>query len=90
MPEDAELSPWLSPILVLPLLQLLSCSSLTEPLAEKRTHQLNLDLAHRLLRQISKGTDKRQVMHWLLPHFVLTVCALEYLLYHKLNTQFVV
>ncbi|XP_056883084.1 focadhesin [Takifugu flavidus] len=60
VPEDAELSPWLSPILVLPLLQLLSCSSLTEPLAEKRTHQLNLDLAHRLLRQISKGTDKRQ------------------------------
>uniref|UniRef100_H2RQ74 Focadhesin n=1 Tax=Takifugu rubripes TaxID=31033 RepID=H2RQ74_TAKRU len=58
--KNAELSPWLSPILVLPLLQLLSCSSLTEPLAEKRTHQLNLDLAHRLLRQISKGTDKRQ------------------------------
>lgn len=48
--------------MVLPLLQLLFCSRLTEPLAEKRAHQLNLDLAHRLLHQISKGTDKVQVI----------------------------
>lgn len=62
LPEGATLSPWLSPVLVLPLLQLLSCSALTEPLAEKRTHRLNVDLAHRLLHQISKGTDKPQVI----------------------------
>lgn len=62
LPEGAMLSPWLSPVLVLPLLQLLSCSALTEPLAEKRTHRLNVDLAQRLLHQISKGTDKPQVI----------------------------
>ena len=55
------LSPWLSPVLIMPLLQLLTCSTLTEPLAEKRTNRLNQDLAHRVLRQISKGTDKPQV-----------------------------
>lgn len=60
LPEGSET--WLSPVLVLPLLQLLSCSALTEPLAEKRTHRLNVDLAHRLLHQISKGTDKPQVI----------------------------
>ncbi|KAM7365969.1 hypothetical protein PAMP_015444 [Pampus punctatissimus] len=58
VPEHAELSPWLSPVLVLPVLQLLSCSGLTEPLAERRTHSLNHNLAHSLLRNISKQTDK--------------------------------
>lgn len=62
LPEGDAPLPWLSPVMVLPLLQLLSCSRLTEPLAEKRAHQLNLDLAHRLLHQISKGTDKAQVI----------------------------
>lgn len=58
VPEQAELSPWLSPVLVLPVLQLLSCSGLTEPLANRRTHSLNQDLAHRLLRSISRQMDK--------------------------------
>ena len=56
--EQAEVSPWLSPVLVLPVLQLLSCSSLTEPLAERRTHSLIQELAHRLLRSIGRETDK--------------------------------
>ncbi|XP_035531603.1 focadhesin [Morone saxatilis] len=58
VPEQAELSPWLSPVLVLPVLQLLSCSGLTEALADRRTHSLNQDLAHSLLRSISKEADK--------------------------------
>uniref|UniRef100_A0A3B5A296 Focadhesin n=1 Tax=Stegastes partitus TaxID=144197 RepID=A0A3B5A296_9TELE len=57
-PEQAELSPWLSPVLVLPVLQLLSCSSLTEPLADQRTHSLNHSLANSLLSSISRPTDK--------------------------------
>ncbi|XP_040887163.1 focadhesin [Toxotes jaculatrix] len=57
-PEQAELSPWLSPVLVLPVLQLLSCSGLTEPLADRRTHNLNHSLAHSLLRSISKRRDR--------------------------------
>uniref|UniRef100_A0A8C4I130 Focadhesin n=1 Tax=Dicentrarchus labrax TaxID=13489 RepID=A0A8C4I130_DICLA len=58
VPEQAELCPWLSPVLVLPVLQLLSCSGLTEALTDRRTHSLNQDLAHSLLRSISKETDK--------------------------------
>ncbi|XP_070711064.1 focadhesin isoform X2 [Pempheris klunzingeri] len=55
--EQAELSPWLSPVLVLPVLQLLACSGFTEPLADRRTHSLNQDLAHRLLHSISREAD---------------------------------
>lgn len=58
VPEQAEPSPWSSPVLVLPVLQLLSCSDLTEPLADRRTHSLNKDLAHRLLRRISRPAGK--------------------------------
>lgn len=62
VPEKAELSPWLSPVLALPVLQLLTCSGLTEALADRRTHSLNQDLAHSLLRNISREMDKpRQV-----------------------------
>lgn len=62
VPEQSELSPWLSPVLVLPVLQLLSCLNLTEPLADQRTHSRNYDLAQSLLRSISRETDKpRQV-----------------------------
>ncbi|CAJ1086531.1 focadhesin [Xyrichtys novacula] len=57
VPEDSELAPWLSPVLVLPVLQLLSCSSLTEALADPRIHTLNQDLAHKLLSRISRETD---------------------------------
>ncbi|XP_053199817.1 focadhesin [Scomber japonicus] len=58
IPEQAELCPWLSPVLVLPVLQLLSCSGLTEPLSDQRTHNQNHNLAHSLLRCISRQTDK--------------------------------
>uniref|UniRef100_A0A8C9XPL8 Focadhesin n=1 Tax=Sander lucioperca TaxID=283035 RepID=A0A8C9XPL8_SANLU len=58
--EQAELAPWLSPILVLPVLQLLSCAALSEPLADRRTHSLNQDLAHRLLRSISSRESARR------------------------------
>ncbi|XP_076581516.1 focadhesin [Chaetodon auriga] len=60
VPEQAELAPWVSPVLVLPVLQLLSCSALIEPLADRRTHSLNQDLAHSLLRSISREADKRR------------------------------
>ncbi|KAM9335629.1 focadhesin [Symphorus nematophorus] len=56
--EQAQLSPWLSPVLVLPVLQLLSCSGLTEALADRRTHSLNQDLAQRLLCSFSRERDK--------------------------------
>ncbi|MED6274371.1 hypothetical protein CHARACLAT_015768 [Characodon lateralis] len=59
-PEQAELSHWLSPVLVLPLLQLLSCSRLTEPLADPTTHSLNHSLAQSLLDSIRKPTSKAQ------------------------------
>ncbi|XP_068163845.1 focadhesin isoform X2 [Antennarius striatus] len=58
VPEQADPPPWLSPVLVLPVLQLLSCSAVTEPLADRRTHSLNRDLAHRLLRRVGRGPDK--------------------------------
>ncbi|XP_020499256.2 focadhesin [Labrus bergylta] len=58
IPEESELSPWMSPVLVLPVLQLLSCLSLTEALADRRIHKLNQDLAHKLLQRISRETDK--------------------------------
>ncbi|XP_063756490.1 focadhesin [Eleginops maclovinus] len=58
VPEQVELAPWLTPVLVLPVLQLLSCSGLTEALADQRRHRLNQDLAHILLRRISRETDK--------------------------------
>uniref|UniRef100_A0A3B3YQ01 Uncharacterized protein n=2 Tax=Poecilia mexicana TaxID=48701 RepID=A0A3B3YQ01_9TELE len=57
-PEKEELSHWLSPVLVLPVLQLLSCSQLTEPLADPVTHSLNQSLAHSLLRSINKPAKK--------------------------------
>ncbi|KAK2900269.1 focadhesin isoform X1 [Channa argus] len=58
IPEQGELSPWSSPVLVLPVLQLLSCSGLTEALTEQRTRTLNQGLAHSLLSRISRQTDK--------------------------------
>ncbi|XP_034532394.1 focadhesin [Notolabrus celidotus] len=60
VPEESELSPWLSPVLVLPVLQLLSCSGLTEALADKRTNTLNQDLSHKLLSRISRETETRR------------------------------
>ncbi|MEQ2185223.1 hypothetical protein GOODEAATRI_016040, partial [Goodea atripinnis] len=58
--RQAELSHWLSPVLVLPLLQVLSCSRLTEPLADPTTHSLNHSLAQSLLDSIRKPTSKAQ------------------------------
>ncbi|XP_077445781.1 focadhesin isoform X2 [Stigmatopora argus] len=63
LPEDSELSPWLSPVLVLPVLQLMYCSDLTEPLAERRTHDLNQKLAQSVLRGVSRPTAKLQQSH---------------------------
>ncbi|XP_061768446.1 focadhesin isoform X2 [Nerophis ophidion] len=60
VPEHSELSPWLCPVLVLPVLQLLCCSELTEPLAERNIHALNKNLAHRVLCNISGQTDRVQ------------------------------
>ncbi|XP_054914412.1 focadhesin isoform X2 [Poeciliopsis prolifica] len=57
-PEKADLSHWLSPVLILPVLQLLSCSQLTKPLADPVTDSLNQSLAHSLLRSINKPTKK--------------------------------
>ncbi|XP_061524967.1 focadhesin isoform X1 [Phycodurus eques] len=60
VPEHTELSQWLSPVLVLPVLQLLSCSDLTEPLAERRTHNLNRKLAQSVLSSVSRQTARLQ------------------------------
>uniref|UniRef100_A0A669B4I4 Focadhesin n=1 Tax=Oreochromis niloticus TaxID=8128 RepID=A0A669B4I4_ORENI len=54
VPEQAEASPWLSPVLILPVLQLLSCLGLTEPLSDQNTHSTNHRLAHSLLHSISR------------------------------------
>ncbi|KAK7910251.1 hypothetical protein WMY93_014935 [Mugilogobius chulae] len=54
VPEDSEFCPWLSPVLLLPVLQLQSCLSLTEPLAERHTHKQNQQLSSRLLQNISR------------------------------------
>ncbi|XP_019714030.1 focadhesin isoform X2 [Hippocampus comes] len=60
VPEHTELSQWLSPVLVLPVLQLLSCSDLTEPLAERDTHELNQKLAQRVLHSVTGQAAKPQ------------------------------
>lgn len=62
-PEEAQQPPWLSPVLVFPVLQLLSCSGLTEPLADLRTHRLTQGLAERLLRSISRPTGGPPQVH---------------------------
>ncbi|KAF7653336.1 hypothetical protein LDENG_00084210, partial [Lucifuga dentata] len=56
VPEQADISPWLSPVLVLPVQQLLCCSALTEALSDRQTHCRNRSLAHSLLSSISKPT----------------------------------
>nr|CAG5897232.1 unnamed protein product [Menidia menidia] len=58
VPEKEGPCPWLSPVLALPLLQLLSCSGLTQPLSDHRTHRLNHRLAHSLLVSISKPAEQ--------------------------------
>ncbi|XP_041635386.1 focadhesin [Cheilinus undulatus] len=58
IPEESEQCPWLSPVLVLPILQLLSCLSLTEALADRRIHNLNQELGHKLLQRVSRETEK--------------------------------
>ncbi|KAM9833274.1 focadhesin isoform 2-T2 [Syngnathus typhle] len=58
--HTTEPSHWLSPVLVLPVLQLLSCSDVTEPLAERRTHKLNQKLAQSLLRSVTRETAQLQ------------------------------
>nr|CAG5914816.1 unnamed protein product [Menidia menidia] len=58
VPEKEGWSPWLSPVLALPLLQLLSCSGFTQPLSDHRTHSLNHRLAHSLLGSITKPAEQ--------------------------------
>ncbi|KAM6949612.1 focadhesin-like [Aplochiton taeniatus] len=53
-PPEAKNCPWGTFFLVMPLLQILSCSSLMEPLAEQRTHKLNYGLATSLLRSAQR------------------------------------
>lgn len=60
LPEHAELRPWLSPVLVLPVLQLLYCQDISEPLVDPKTHRQNRDLAHTLLLRISEKTSEAQ------------------------------
>ncbi|KAM8882281.1 focadhesin isoform 1-T1 [Synchiropus picturatus] len=58
VPEQAERSPWLSPVLVLPVLQLQTCCGVTEPLTDGRTNSLNQKLAQSLLQNISRQRDE--------------------------------
>ncbi|CAL8326996.1 unnamed protein product [Lota lota] len=55
-PEQDQLSPWGAPLLLLPVLQLLSCASLVEPLAEPSLHRRNLALAGRVLHSAQRDT----------------------------------
>lgn len=50
----------MSPVLILPVLQLLSCLGLTEPLSDQNTHSTNHRLAHSLLHRVSRPADKPQ------------------------------
>lgn len=92
VPEQAELSPWMSPVLVLPVLQLLSCSGLTEALTDRRTHSLNHNLAHSLLRSISRQTDKpRQVtlsIHHFVPSWIYLLSCMH--MHNKVQAQVIV
>ncbi|XP_077355104.1 focadhesin isoform X2 [Festucalex cinctus] len=63
VPEHTEPSHWMSPVLVLPVMQLLSCSDLSEPLAERRTHDLNQKLAQSVLHSITRQTAEPQQCH---------------------------
>ncbi|XP_034020225.1 focadhesin isoform X1 [Thalassophryne amazonica] len=59
VPEQADLVPWLSPVLVLPVVQLLTCAGLTEAVADRQTHSVNQSLTESLLRRISGPTAAR-------------------------------
>ncbi|XP_075896591.1 focadhesin isoform X2 [Nelusetta ayraudi] len=69
LPEDAEPRPWLSPVLVLPVMQLLYCHDISEPLVDPKTCRQNRDLARSLLLRISEktGEAKQSGSHLLLP-----------------------
>ncbi|XP_030193882.1 focadhesin isoform X1 [Gadus morhua] len=55
-PEQEPLAPWGAPLLLLPVLQLLSVAGLVEPLAEPRLHRRTLALAGRVLRSAGRAT----------------------------------
>ncbi|CDQ62411.1 unnamed protein product [Oncorhynchus mykiss] len=57
-PPECERPPWGTPVLVLPLLQVLSCSSLMEPLTDSRTHTRNQSLAQSLLQNAQRESSK--------------------------------
>lgn len=83
--EQGELCSWLSPVLVLPALQLLSCSSLTEPLTDRRTHMLNQDLTQSLLHSTHRQRDSPQQVTLKL---VLTFFCYPHLLRLDITTDF--
>ncbi|CAB1345172.1 unnamed protein product, partial [Coregonus sp. 'balchen'] len=57
-PPECERPPWGTPVLVLPLLQVLSCSALMEPLTDPRTHTRNQSLAQSLLQNAQRESSK--------------------------------
>uniref|UniRef100_A0A673VZX7 Focadhesin n=1 Tax=Salmo trutta TaxID=8032 RepID=A0A673VZX7_SALTR len=57
-PPECERPPWGTPVLVLPLLQVLSCSSLMEPLTDPCTHTRNQSLAQSLLQNAQRASSK--------------------------------
>ncbi|KAJ8008233.1 hypothetical protein DPEC_G00102680 [Dallia pectoralis] len=58
IPAKCESPPWGARFLVLPLLQVLSCSALMEPLTDPQTHALNQSLAQGLLQDVQRETSK--------------------------------
>lgn len=56
LPGDAAVVHWLSPVLVLPVMQLLHCCDISEPLVDQKTYRQNVDLAHSLLRHVTEKT----------------------------------
>ncbi|CAN9509782.1 unnamed protein product [Ophioblennius macclurei] len=66
--DRADRSLWSAPVLVLPLLQLLSCAGLTDLLADPRTLQQNQTMAHSLLLSLSWHPDPpSDQLHSILP-----------------------
>uniref|UniRef100_A0A6Q2YZ03 DUF3730 domain-containing protein n=1 Tax=Esox lucius TaxID=8010 RepID=A0A6Q2YZ03_ESOLU len=57
-PPECESPPWGAVLLVMPLLQVLSCSALMEPLTDPQTHARNQSLAQSLLQEAQRETSR--------------------------------
>ncbi|KAL0970352.1 hypothetical protein UPYG_G00240840 [Umbra pygmaea] len=55
-PPQCESPPWGTPVLILPLLQILSCSAILEPLTDPQTQARNQSLAQSLLQNAQRPT----------------------------------